>query len=125
MMKVKKILLVIAGILFLIIGAIGIVVPVLPTTPLVILSAICFSGSSEKLYQMLLKSKYFGSYIENYRNKTGVPAEVKRRAIFFLWAMLGISMFLSKNPKIIILLAAVGIGVTIHICSLKKKEEKS
>lgn len=120
-LKVKKILLIVAGCVSLIIGGIGIFLPFLPTTPLVILAAICFSSSSEKLYNLLLKSKYFGSYIEHYKNKTGVPKEIKRRAILFLWIVLGASIIISGELIKVLILIAVGICVTIHINSLKSR----
>lgn len=121
--NIKKTILIIAGGISLLIGGIGIFLPILPTTPLVLLAALCFSGSNEKLYQALLKSKYFGSYIDNYKNKTGVPIEVKRRAILFLWVGLGVSMFLTRDIKIIGILMIVGIGVTIHIGRLKTRSK--
>lgn len=120
--KFKNVLLVIIGCTSLFIGAIGIFVPVLPTTPLVILAAACFSSSSEKLYKVLIKSKYFGSYIDNYKNKTGVSKEAKRNALIFLWVTLTASMIINRDLKIVIILLVVGVGVTIHITKLKNRE---
>ena len=117
----KRIILLILGWLTLIIGGIGIIIPVLPTTPFLIISAFCFSGSSERLYNMLLENKYFGSYISNYRNNTGVPAKAKKRAIIFLWIGLIISILITRKPLVAIILAIIGSCVTIHIRSLKEK----
>lgn len=119
--KAKKLIFIIAGSILLVIGGIGILVPFLPTTPFVILAAACFSSSSEKLYSFLMKSKYFGSYIDNYKNRTGVPRETKIKAIIFLWITLGISMMIMRSIPTILVLTVVGIGVTIHISSLKVK----
>ncbi|NLO20223.1 MAG: DUF454 domain-containing protein, partial [Ignavibacteria bacterium] len=69
----KKFLLIIAGSFSLILGLIGIVIPILPTTPFLLLSAACFFKSSDKLYNKLISSKYLGSYIKNYREKKSVP----------------------------------------------------
>lgn len=122
-MRLKNIVLIIIGIFSLSLGAVGIFLPVLPTTPFVLLSAGCFSISSPKLADNLMKSKYFGSYIENYRYKTGVPRKAKIRAIVFLWAGLFISMLLIKKVMIIGILILIGTLVTIHLSKLKTREK--
>lgn len=121
-MNIKNIILMTVGLISLLLGAIGIFLPILPTTPFVLLSAGCFSISSPRLSAMLMKSKYFGSYIENYRYKTGVPLKVKRRAIIFLWIGLSISMSLIKTPLVISILIIVGICVTTHLSTLKTRK---
>ncbi|MDF2587520.1 MAG: hypothetical protein K0S41_1361 [Anaerocolumna sp.] len=122
-MRLKNIVLIIIGIFSLSLGAVGIFLPVLPTTPFVLLSAGCFSISSPKLADSLMKSKYFGSYIENYRYKTGVPRSAKIRAIVFLWTGLFISMLLIKKVMIIGILIIIGTLVTIHLSKLKTREK--
>lgn len=71
---------------------------------------------------MLLKNKYFGSYIENYRYKTGVPYHVKIRAITFLWVGLIASMIIISKALVIGILVIVGISVTLHILLLRTKK---
>ncbi|MDR3292395.1 MAG: YbaN family protein [Methanobrevibacter sp.] len=121
-MKIKRSLYFTFGIIFLSLGTIGILIPLLPTTPFVILAAFCFGKSSKKAEQWILKSKYFGSYIENYRNKVGVPIRIKIRSIIFLWVVLIISMIYTHNPLTFIILLIVGIAVTCHIYFLKTKK---
>ena len=120
-MKIKNLLLITIGLLSLFIGAVGIILPVLPTTPFVLLSAGCFSASSPKLSAFITKNKYFGGYIENYRNKTGVPRKIKIQAILFLWFGLIISMILTKILLVSLILICIGIGVTIHLICIKTK----
>lgn len=120
-MNLKKIVLTMIGLISLLLGAVGIFLPILPTTPFVLLSAGCFSASSPKLSAMLIKSKYFGCYIENYRYKTGVPLASKIRAILFLWISLIVSMIIIKTPFMIGILIVVGTCVTIHLGTLKTK----
>ena len=67
----KRIVFASLGYTFLGLGVIGIVIPVFPTTPFVILSAGCFTQGSPKLHNWLRNSKFFGEYIENYQNKKG------------------------------------------------------
>lgn len=118
----RKALLMTCGFIALALGAVGAVLPVMPTTPFVLLAAVCFGSSSPSLYHKLKNTKYFGEFIDNYHNKTGVRQKVKTEAIAFLWIMLIISAFISQKPLVMIILLAVGIGVTIHIITIKKKK---
>lgn len=112
------------GMTFLGIGAVGIVLPVLPTTPFVIVSALCFSKSSKRFERWISKNRYFGSYIENYKTKKGVPFDVKIKSIIFLWAMLLVSAFVFiSNIYLQILLMVIGLGVTAHIWMLKTMDK--
>ncbi len=116
----KKFLLIIAGSFSLILGLIGIVIPILPTTPFLLLSAACFFKSSDKLYNKLISSKYLGSYIKNYREKKSVPKKVKIMAISILWATILFSAILIVNLIWVkILLFVIASAVTYHISKLK------
>ncbi len=121
-MNIKNILLAAVGIISLSLGAVGIFLPVLPTTPFLLLAAGCFSAGSPRLEAMLMRNRYFGSYIENYRHKTGVPYKAKIRALLFLWIGLIISMILIKSLILSGILITIGILVTVHISKLKTKE---
>ncbi|MDL2246339.1 YbaN family protein, partial [Methanobrevibacter sp. OttesenSCG-928-K11] len=103
------------GVLFVGIGAIGVALPVLPTTPFILLAAFFFSRSSKKADEWLLKNKYFGSYIKNYRNKVGVPIDVKIHSLIFLWTIMLISIFIVNKFHITILLICIAIIVSAHI----------
>ncbi len=117
----KKIFLIFVGTLALVLGTIGIFLPILPTTPFVLLAATCFGSSSPRLYHKLKNTKYFGQYIDHYNNGTGVPKAVKIKSLVFLWPMLLLSAYLIRTPLMCLILALVGIGVTIHILLLKPK----
>jgi uncharacterized membrane protein YbaN (DUF454 family) len=112
------------GLIALGLGTVGIFMPILPTTPFVMLAAGCFSASSSKLSRLLKKSRFFGCYIENYHNKIGIPRRIKYRSIIFLWVSLIISMIVTKTLPIVILLIVVGAVVTIHLITLKTKQEE-
>lgn len=115
----KKYILIFAGTLFLVIGVIGIFLPLLPTTPLLLLSAYCYLNSSERLYNKLIDSKRLGPYIKNYIKYKSVSLKAKRTALILLWISLSVSIYLIENIYIKLLLGAIGIGVSIHILSLK------
>lgn len=122
-MNIKKLTLLILGFTFLILGTIGIVLPVLPTTPFMLLAAGCFSGSNKKMENWIKKNKYFGIYIENYQKGTGVPKKIKIKSIIYLWLSLSICFFFIKNIWVIIMIFIIGSIVTVYLMSLKKKEE--
>ena len=69
----------ILGILLSIIGLIGIILPGLPTTPVMILAAACFFRSSKKLYEWAINNKYFGQHVKNFRDYKGIPRKAKQR----------------------------------------------
>lgn len=117
----KRIVLLTGGWLLLALGAVGAFVPVLPTTPFVLLASACFSCTSPRLYQFLARSRFFGPYIENYRTKQGVPRVAKVRGIIVVWALLLISMVATGKLWVTLLLLAVGAAVTAHLLLLKTR----
>ena len=119
--RLKRYVLISCGFLLLALSAVGIVIPVLPTTPFVLLAAACFSASSPKAYQFLLRSRFFGPYIEHYRNGVGISKAAKARGIITLWVLLGISAVLVKTPWVYLLLGAVGAGVTLHLLLIQTR----
>ncbi len=112
----------ISGVLLVIISAIGIVLPVLPTTIFLILASACFIKSSPKAHQWLKKHKLFGQYIKNYEDKTGLTIKSKIFNILFLWVMILISIIFFTDEIIIkIILLSIAVGVTIHILLIKTR----
>ena len=75
--SIKKGILVASGTFFLVLGIIGIFIPLLPTTPFLLLAAACYIRGSKKFYYWLIKNKWFGKYIKNYQEGRGVPLKVK------------------------------------------------
>ncbi|MEG2527091.1 MAG: YbaN family protein [Oscillospiraceae bacterium] len=118
-MTLLKPILIVCGSLALALGAVGLALPVFPTTPFIILAAACFAGSSPKLYAWLEHSRIFGAFIVNYRTKSGVPRKTKLAALIFLWSMLALSAFFSKRLWVMGILLVVGIGVSVHILLIK------
>lgn len=114
-----KYLLTIAGTISLVLGIIGIFAPILPTTPFLLLSAVCYMRSSNRLYNWLIKHKVFGVYISNYIKYKAIRKNIRIIALAFLWLSLGLSIYIIDSIHFRILLFAVGIGVSIHLCLLK------
>lgn len=118
--KFKKVILIIVGSTTLVIGGIGVVLPILPTTPFVLCAAGCFSASSPKLYYKLKDTKYFGEYINNYKEKTGISNKARYTGVVFLWVTLIISALIFRHVHVWIILGIVGVAVTIHIMTIRR-----
>ena len=69
-----KIILISVGSLSVLLGILGIFLPLLPTTPFLLLAALCYSRSSERFYQWLVTNRWFGEYIRNYREGRGITS---------------------------------------------------
>ena len=118
-------LLIIAGTIFLGFGIIGIFLPVLPTTPFLLLTAACYARSSKRFYDWLMNNKWFGTYIKNYREGRGVPLKFKIFTISLLWITILVSVFfVINNYWVKIILILIAIGVTIHILTIKTYKKK-
>ena len=84
-----KVVLTILGVLSLGLGVAGIFVPLLPTTPLLLLSAWCFVHSSERLYEWLINHRILGKYIRNFREHKAIPLHVKVVSVGLTWLTIG------------------------------------
>lgn len=121
----KKYIYISLGTLCVVLGSIGVVTPVLPTTPFLLLAVFFFSRSSKRLQEMLLNNKVFGKYLYNYFNNVPFPLKDKIFSIAFLWTGLGITFYFADLPRwLFILLIVIGILVSIHISMLGKWRKK-
>lgn len=121
--KIKRQLLLAAGTLSLAIGIVGIFVPILPTTPFLLLAAGCYLRSSQRFYNWLMGNRFFGNYIRNYIEGRGIPLKVKLFIIILLWVTIGISIWLVAKPLVTIILLIVAVGVTLHIIFIRVKRK--
>ncbi|HNW27821.1 MAG TPA: YbaN family protein [Spirochaetota bacterium] len=96
------------GALSLLVGLAGILVPVLPTTPFVLLAAALFVRSSDRLYRWLVSSRLFGGRIRKFREQGGMTMREKASAIALMWAMIGLSSLLVGFNMYVIALGAAG-----------------
>jgi uncharacterized membrane protein YbaN (DUF454 family) len=124
MKPVVRYLYIILGIIFLSLGIIGVFLPILPTTPFLLLTSFCFLRSSKRLYNWLVNHRIFGVFIYNYLTYKSATRNTKIGTLVFLWASLFISSLFIPQLAIKLLLLAVGTGVTIHICTLKTLVQK-
>ena len=115
---IKRILLLIAGVLSLVLGIIGAFLPLLPTVPLVLLAAYCFARSSERLHQWLVHHRYFGAIIDNFQAGRGIPKRVKYRTIAILWLSMGFSSWMVAELWLCLMLFTIGVCVSIYLLLL-------
>lgn len=107
-----------AGIICLVVGLIGVIIPLIPTTPLLLLAAGCFVRSSEKLYHWVLYNKYFGDYVRAFREGKKIPLKTKVFAISLVWIFISISAIFFVDPIILkILLFIIALLVSLYISS--------
>lgn len=108
------------GTIFFGLALVGIFLPLLPTTPFLLLAAMCFAKSSKRFYDWLLNNKYFGNYLKNYQQGKGVPLKVKVYSVSLLWVAIICSVvFVVQNIIIAAVLIVIAIGVTFHILIIK------
>lgn len=107
------------GSLFVGLGVLGIFLPVLPTTPFLLLAAACYARSSERFYNWLLTNRLFGIHIRNYREGKGIALKVKVLTLVLLWIAISYSILLFPFLWGRIVLILIAIIVTIHILSIR------
>lgn len=107
------------GIISLVIGIVGVFLPVIPTTPLILLSAWCFFRSSSRLYRWVVSNERLGPTIVNFQEGRGITTKTKIRAVVMMWLTISVSVyFFITNIYLITFLYLIAIGVTIYLFRL-------
>jgi hypothetical protein len=118
--SVRRWLLIAAGVLSLGLGILGIFLPLLPTTPFLLLAAGCFMRSSERLYRWLITHKWFGPYIRNYREHGAITRRAKIGTLALLWGTIGYTALgVLDAVALRVLLFLVAVGVSAHVLHMK------
>ncbi|MFD2656333.1 YbaN family protein [Gracilibacillus thailandensis] len=113
MWNFKRTIWIVGGSLSLIMGLIGIIAPLLPTTPLVLLAGFCYSKSSPRLYNWLMTNPYFGHYIADYKSGKGVPLRIKIFAVTVVWT--SVIFTLTMIPLLLVKVFMVGIAIFVTL----------
>ena len=117
--RIVRALLIVAGTISLVFAAVGLVLPLIPFTPFLLLAVACYCRSSERLYFWLINNRWFGEYIRNYREGRGIPLRTKVFAVTVLWVTISISaLFLVPILIVQVLLLVIAVAVSIHILRL-------
>ena len=98
------------GCLFVGLGAIGAVVPGMPTTVFLVLAAACFIRSSQRLYDWLISNKTFGPYLKDYREGKGIPRRAKVLALSMIVIFVSFAVFYAiEATQIKVLVGLIGL----------------
>ncbi len=117
-------LLIIVGSVSVGLGVIGIFIPLLPTTPFLLLAATCYAKSSDRFYNWLISNRWLGKYIRNYREGKGTPLRVKAVSIFIMWAAIGYSaIYATESLALRVVLTVIAVGVTTHLLRIPTSRE--
>ena len=123
-----RILLLVAGTLSVALAILGIFLPLLPTTPLLLLAAWCYARSSERFYRRLLANRWLGPYIRNYREGRGMAARAKASSLVVLWLAMSVTIgVVTPVWWVSLLLVGIGSGISIFLLRLPtcRQEELS
>ncbi|AKH70251.1 hypothetical protein IMCC21906_02606 [Spongiibacter sp. IMCC21906] len=109
-----------------ILGMIGLLLPVVPTSPFLILSAACFLRSSPKFYYWLVNHRWFGRYIRYYLNGEGIPRRAKVMILSLLWIMmLSSALLIVKIAWVSVTMLLIAAAVTIYIIRQPEPDAKA
>lgn len=107
------------GWLSFVLGMIGLLLPVVPTSPFLILSAACFLRSSPRFYHWLVNHRWFGIYIRYYLDGRGIPTKVKVLILTMLWIMiLSSALLIVRIPWVTATMCTIAALVSIYILRL-------
>ena len=113
------------GTVSLVLGIMGIFLPVLPTTPFLLLSAAMYMRSSQRLYDWLMSHKHLGVYIRNFREHKALPLRVKTVSVTMVWiTLLYCAIFVAEEWWMRAMFITIAIGVTIHILSYRTLKKR-
>src|SRR5215475_8429835 len=109
----------ILGTLCLLVGILGVILPLLPATPFLLLASACYVRGSPTLHRWLMRNRYLGTYITTIQEPRGMPLQAKILTIVVLWASLLFSLYRVDSLLLDATLLVVGIGVTTLLVRLK------
>ncbi|HEX6185965.1 MAG TPA: YbaN family protein [Pyrinomonadaceae bacterium] len=119
MNSAKKAVLVVAGSLCLALAVLGVFLPLLPTTPFLLLASACYVRSSERLHGWLMENRLLGGYIRNFKERRGIPLRARVTTVLLLWLPLAYSIYRLDLLWLELLLLFMGVTWSILILRMK------
>lgn len=117
--RIKRAVLLTVGWLSVAVAIVGIPLPVLPTTPFLILAAACFVRTSPQLHARLLSDKRFGPLLAQWQARRSIPLYAKRRAYLLIVVTFSVSIAMVDVTGLRVMLACIALGVIAFLASLK------
>jgi uncharacterized membrane protein YbaN (DUF454 family) len=122
--RIVRIVLLGCGFLFALLALLGALLPLLPTTPFLLVSAACFYRSSAKFYHLIFYNPLFGHYLRDYKEGRGVPLRVKALALTFTWSSTIVSViFFIPWLWLKILVIAISAAITVHVLMIRTRKQ--
>ena len=115
---IRRAALLVCGTLSLVLGVLGIFVPLLPTTCFLLVAAWCYARSSQRLYDRLMRARWIGGYLRRYRDERSIPIHVKIASLVMMWITIGYSVLVFPNMAVRAALLVTAIAVTWHLYRL-------
>lgn len=119
--RIVRYLLFTCGCISVALGVIGIFLPVLPTTPFLLLAAACFARSSKRFYLWLVMHPRLGPWVRDYLDGQGLPLKGKIWALGLMWTSISVSMWIVPLFWVRICMLISAISVSIYILKQKTR----
>jgi uncharacterized membrane protein YbaN (DUF454 family) len=103
------------GCIAVVLAVFGVFLPLLPTTPFLLLASACFVRGSPRLHNWLRTNRVFGAYLRDYEDGRGIPLRGQVVVLVLMWASLAWSMTRVPHVALVLLLGAIGTGVTVYL----------
>lgn len=116
-----RILFNILGTLAVILALIGVIVPILPTTPFLLLASACYMRGSPRMAKWMVSNPLFGRYLHDFHAGYGIPMKTKVVALSVMWASLAVSAYVVPLPWVRPILLVIGVGVTVYLLRYKTR----
>lgn len=114
-----KIALNIVGSIAVLLAILGVFLPLLPTTPFLLLACACYFRGSPRMYRWLVRNRILGTYILNFQSGRGIPLRAKIVSLLLTWASLSFSIYIMDAMVVKLILVAIGIAVSLIILRMK------
>lgn len=117
--RATRITLTIVGSICVVLAVIGIFLPLVPTTPFLLLASACYVRASERLHSQLMGNKHLGPYLRNIQQKRGIPLRAKVVSIALIWASILFSAYTVESAVAEAVLLIVGLSLTALMLAMK------
>ena len=110
-----KFLLNLIGVVAVVLAVLGVFLPLLPTTPFLLLASACFARGSVRMHNWLRTNRLFGRYLRDWEDGRGLPLRGKLAILLLMWLSMGYSMTRVPHVALVVLIALIGLAVSVFL----------